>query len=73
MLCRYFSILAWRILWAEEPGGLQAMVQKFVPPFESWLFWSINSQSVAHRIAIGPNISLYLPTGPREVLDTGRY
>ena len=20
-----FSILAWRILWAEEPGGLQSM------------------------------------------------
>ena len=22
----YYSILAWRILWTEEPGGLQPMV-----------------------------------------------
>ena len=24
-MATYFSILAWRILWTEDPGGLQSM------------------------------------------------
>ena len=24
-MATYFSVLAWRIPWAEEPGGLQSM------------------------------------------------
>ena len=27
---QHFSILAWEILWTEEPGGLQSMVLKRV-------------------------------------------
>ena len=29
-MATHFSILAWRILWAEEPGGLQSMESKRV-------------------------------------------
>jgi len=29
-MATHFSILAWRTLWTEEPGGLQAMVSQRV-------------------------------------------
>ena len=28
-MATHSSILAWRIPWAEEPGGLQSMLQRF--------------------------------------------
>ena len=29
-MATHFSILAWRITWTEEPGGLQSMVSQSV-------------------------------------------
>ena len=31
-MATHSSILAWRIPWTEEPGGLQSMGSKRVPP-----------------------------------------
>ena len=33
-MATHFSILAWKILWAEEPGRLQSMGMKRVDPTE---------------------------------------
>lgn len=67
-------------LWKIGLGGPKSLglTDKFfhwrlVPPFESWFFWSTNSQSMAQRTVMGPNSSLYLPIVPRKVPDTGRY
>ena len=43
-MATHSSILAWRIPWTEEPGGLQSMESQNLPNFDFKFLSSITSQ-----------------------------
>ena len=45
------SILAWEILWTEEPGGLQSMGSKELDTTERLMF-SLHFQSSRHTVIL---------------------
>ena len=54
-MATHFSILAWRIPWTEEPGGLQ----------------SIGSQKVGHDWATFTSLGPDKPLSPRKAVKFG--
>ena len=52
-MAMYSSILAWRIPWTEEPGGLQSM----------------GSQRVGHNRATNTTLYYTTPPKPNGILD----
>ena len=58
----HFSILAWKILWTEEPGGLQSMGSQRVGTIEHmcimnfcWEFWFCKELRYSYVYPLGWN------------------
>ena len=61
-----FSILAWRILWTEDPGGLQSMGLQRVGHD-----WTTNTFFLSGILALQPEIKPILPALEGKVSTTG--
>ena len=59
-MATYSSILAWRIPWTEEPGGLQSMGLQRVRPYRSDLAMPSYVQTVSTKQSDSPSGS-FLP------------
>ena len=55
----YYSILAWRVPWTEEPGGLQSMGSEKV-----WHDWMTNTHTQA--VPNGPFFAFWSPVPPHQ-------
>ena len=52
-MATHFSILAWKISWTEEPGGLQSMHAKLLQLCSTlWNLWT-----VAHQVPLSMGFS----------------
>ena len=70
-MATHSSILAWRILWTEEPGGLQSMgvTELDTTKREHALCFYCNSNVNQPRVCLHPlPFGLSYPSGQRSVL-----
>ena len=50
-MAAHSSILAWRVPWTEEPGGLQSMGLKESDTTEQLTLWTFNKKHISTYLA----------------------
>ena len=50
-MAAHSSILAWRVPWTEEPGGLQSMGLKESDTTEQLTLWTFNKKHISTSLA----------------------
>ena len=58
-MATHFGILAWRIPWTEEPGGLQTMGSQTVRHI-----WVTNSHTMETSMEVSQKLQIELPCDP---------